>query len=89
MKPPRILKEALLAVALLAFGLICLPALIYLVGQQLVGAYDDGILGLYEAIGDSLIAGNSFAWILIFSPYLSIQLFRFGLWVRRQRRTAN
>jgi hypothetical protein len=89
MKPPRILKEALLAVALLAFGLICLPALIYLVGQQVVGAYDAGMFGLYEAIGDSLIAGNGLAWILIFSPYLSVLLVRVGFWLRRQRRTAN
>jgi hypothetical protein len=88
MKPPRILKEAVLAVALLAFGLICLPALIYLVGQKLVGAYDGGMLGLYEAIGNSLIAGNGFAWTLVFSPYLSVQLLRFGFWLRRQRRTA-
>lgn len=89
MKPPRILKEALLAVALLAFGLICLPALIYLVGQQIVGPYDDGIFGLYQAIGDSLIAGNGFAWILVLSPYVSVLLLRFGFWLRRQRRSAN
>lgn len=89
MKPPRILKELLLAAALLAFGLICLPALVYLVGQRVVGPYEDGMLGLYEAIADSLIAGNGFAWILIFSPYLSIQLVRFGFWLRRQRRIAN
>jgi len=88
MKPPRTLKESLLALALLAFGLICLPALIYLVGQQIVGPYDDGMLGLYEAIGNALIAGNLFAWLLVFSPYLTIVLIRLGLWLRRQRRTA-
>jgi hypothetical protein len=89
MKPPRILKEVLLAVALLAFGMIGLPPLIFLVGQQVVGAYEDGIVGLYQAIGNALVAGNAFAWILILSPYLSVLLVRFGFWVRRQRRTAN
>jgi hypothetical protein len=47
------------------------------------------MLGLYEAIGDSLIAGNGFAWILIFSPYVSVLLIRIGFWLRRQRRSAN
>jgi hypothetical protein len=89
MKAPRTIRELLLALALLAFGLICLPALIFLVGQQIVGAYENGLLGLYEAIADSLVAGNGFAWILIFSPYLCVQLVRIGCWLRRQRRTAN
>ena len=89
MKPPRTIKETLLALALLAFGLICLPALIYLVGQQVVGEYQSGSLGLYQAIGEALIEGNVFAWILVLSPYLTVQLLRFGFWLRRQRRTAN
>ena len=89
MKPPRTVKETLLALALLAFGLFCLPALIFLVGQQLVGEYENGLLGLYEAIADALIAGNGFAWTLIFSPYITVQLIRLSLWLRRQRQTAN
>ena len=89
MKPPRTVKESLLALALLAFGLICLPALIFLVGRQVVGEYENGMLDLYEAIADALIDGNGFAWILVFSPYLTVQLLRFGLWLRRQGRIAN
>jgi hypothetical protein len=89
MKPPRTLKETFLALALLAFGLFCLPALIFLVGQQVVGEYENGLLGLYEAIADALISGNGFAWILIFSPYLIVQLFRLTFWLRRQKQTAN
>jgi len=89
MKPPRTIKETLLALALLAFGLFCLPAMVFLVGQQLVGEYENGLLGLYEAIADALISGNGFAWILILSPYLTVQLIRLGMWLRRQRQTAN
>lgn len=89
MKPPRTIKEALLALALIAFGLICLPFMIYLVGQQIVGDHENGLIGLYEAIGDALLQGNGFAWMLVFSPYLTITLLRIGLWLRRQRRTAN
>jgi hypothetical protein len=85
MKPPRTLKEALLAVGLLAFGLLCLPALIYVVGQRLVGAYPNGLAGLYEAIADALLTGNGFAWTLILSPLLVVQLSRLWLWLRRRR----
>jgi hypothetical protein len=88
MRTPRTLKETVLALALLAFGLICLPALIYLVGQQLVGEYADGLVGLYEAIGGALFQGNWFAWILVLSPYITVQLLRFSFWLRRRRRTA-
>lgn len=89
MKPPRPIKETLLALALLAFGLFCLPTLIYLVGQEIVGEYENGLLGLYEAIADALIAWNPFAWVLIFSPYFTVQLIRLSLWLRKQRQTAN
>jgi len=89
MKPPRTLKEALLSLGLLAFGLLCLPALIYLVGQRLVGEYADGMLGLYEAIAEALVAGNGFAWILVFSPFIAVQLVRLWFWLRRRRPVVN
>lgn len=89
MKPPRTIKEALIALALFVFGLICLPFMIYLVGQQVVGEYENGLIGIYQAIGDALAQGNGFAWLLVFSPYLTVMLLRFGFWLRRQRRTAN
>ena len=83
------MKEALIVLALLAFGLICFPALIYVVGQQIIGDYEGGMISYYEAIAEALAAGNGFAWILVFSPYLGVQLLRFGLWVRRQRPDVN
>jgi hypothetical protein len=83
------MKEALIVLALLAFGLICFPALIYAVGQRIIGDYEGGMLSYYESIAEALAVGNGFAWILVFSPYLGVQLLRFGLWVRRQRPGVN
>lgn len=85
MKPPRALKETVLALGLVVFGLVCLPALIYLVGQVIIGEYEAGLLGLYAAIGNALAAGNRYAWLLIASPYIVVQLIRFWLWLRHQR----
>jgi hypothetical protein len=85
MKPPRTAKEALLALGALAFGLICVPALIFVVGQQLIGSYEDGLLGFYEEIGAALAAGKWYAWMLLLWPYVTLLLLRFGFWLRRQR----
>ena len=82
-------REILLALGLLAFGLIVLPALVYLVGQRVVGEYPDGLGGLYAALGDALITGNVFAWILVLSPYLCIVLIRLFLALREPRQTVN
>ena len=82
-------REALLALGLIAFGLIALPALIYVVGLRVVGAYSDGMSGLYAAIGDALAGGNFFAWLLILSPYLCILLIRCIIWLRPPRKTVN
>jgi hypothetical protein len=84
MSAARILKEVLLAFGLLAIGLFGLPALIYLVGQTLVGEYAGGLNAFYLALADSLASGNAFAWILIASPCLTIELMR--LWLRLGRR---
>jgi hypothetical protein len=75
-------------VGLLAFGIIALPALVYLVGRQVVGEYAEGLGGLYAAIGDGLIAGTPVAWILILSPYATIQLVRLVVWLRPSRQTV-
>jgi hypothetical protein len=89
MSSRRPLKELLIALALLAFGLICLPALVYVVGQRLLGDYEAGIAGFYEATANALAGGNTYVWILVLSPYFTIQLVRLGLWIRRQRPHVN
>ena len=89
MKPPRAIKEALLALGAIAFGLICLPAMIFLVGQRLVGEYEGGLPALYQAIGTALTEGKWYAWVLILWPYLTLLLLRFSLWLRRHRRAVS
>ena len=89
MKPPRLMKESLIALGLVAFGLIVFPAIIFMVGQQLIGDYEAGLSGYYEAIADALLGGNPFAWVLILSPYLGIQLIRMLFWLQKARRAVN
>lgn len=89
MKPPRTVKEAVLALAALAIGLIGLPAMVYLVGQLIVGEYEAGLTGFYEAIGAALVEGRWYAWMLVLSPYIGIQLLRFIFWLRRSRRAVS
>jgi hypothetical protein len=72
--------------AALALGLIGLPAMVYLVGQLLVGEYEAGLAGFYEAIGAALVQGRWYAWLLVLSPYIVIQLLRFVFWLRRSGR---
>lgn len=89
MKSTRVLKEALLALGLFAFGLIGLPILIYVVGQRLIGEYEAGLMGFYDAIGDALLSGNGYAWVMVLSPYLGIMLLRLAYRLRRRRQAVS
>lgn len=76
--------ELVLATLLFCFGVAVLPLAIYWVGQFVVGAYADdaGVGGLFGAIWSGLGHGRVAAWILVLSPYVSVQLFRMtrALW---------
>ncbi len=84
-------RELLIALALLAVGLVLLPPAIYAVGQQLLGPYesDSGLTGLMDAIWVDLTTGAAHAWLLVLSPYVVIQIARLGLSVARGRRTRD
>ena len=70
-------NEAVLFFALLAFGALVLPALIYLVGNAIFGEYGgSGVGAFYGALRDNLLGGNLAAWFVILSPYLIWQLLR-------------
>jgi len=71
-------REAAIAAGLLAFGLLALPFAIYLVGQRLLGEYGEGAgpLALAENLWLDLLALRLPAWLLVLSPYLTIQLAR-------------
>jgi hypothetical protein len=71
-------REVAIAAALLAFGLLVLPFAVYFVGQQLLGDYGDGLgaFALAESIWVDLLSFRLAAWVLVLSPYLTIQLAR-------------
>jgi hypothetical protein len=81
----RLRNEALLAVLLMAVGLLALPAAIFVVGGQIMGPYEgeNGLASLAGAIWTALGTGQPAAWTLVLSPYLVVQLFRLALGLRR------
>jgi hypothetical protein len=75
-------REVVVAATLLGFGLLVLPFAVYFVGQQVLGEYsaDSGAMALAESIWLDLLALRWWAWLLVLSPYVTVQLAR---WVRR------
>jgi hypothetical protein len=71
-------RELAIAAGLLAFGLIALPFAVYVVGQRVLGEYGEGAgaLELAESLWLDLLSFELPAWILVLSPYLTIQLAR-------------
>lgn len=69
--------EAWLAVGLIGFGLLVLPALIYLVGTLLLGAYGGGEhLGSFYGDYFRDLVSTPQTWGLVLGPYLLVQLAR-------------
>jgi len=75
-------REALLFSILAGFGLLVLPALVYAVGQVLLGEYRPGAsLGtFYGDLYGQLAALSPWAWLLVMGPWLTIQFLRL-LWL--------
>ena len=71
-------REIVLAALLIGFGLLVLPFVVYFVGQRILGDYGEGLgaAALAEAIWLDLLSFRPAAWILVLSPYLTIQLAR-------------
>jgi hypothetical protein len=80
-------REVAIAAGLLALGLIALPFAVYVVGQRVLGEYGegDGALALAESIWLDLLSLRLSAWLLVLSPYLTVQLARGvrRIWRRR------
>ncbi|HUQ51658.1 MAG TPA: hypothetical protein VM692_05520 [Gammaproteobacteria bacterium] len=80
---PNWQREATIALAAIGFGLLILPFAVYVVGSELIGVYDPdggGALDLAETIWLDLLSLRLPAWVLVLSPYITVQLAR---WVRR------
>lgn len=78
-------REAALLLGFLAFGLLLLPVLIYVVGKAVFGEY--GGTGFWDFFGNlhgALREGSIVVWFLVLSPYLVIQALRLTVhWFRR------
>ena len=75
-------KEAVLAIGCIAVGLLILPALIYLVGIQILGTYGGGphIGSFYGDFLRNLGAGVVRTWFIVLAPYLLLSLLRLIFW---------
>ena len=71
-------REVVLAAWLIGFGLLGLPFVVYVVGQRMLGEYGEGLgpFALAESIWLDLLSFRLAAWILVLSPYLTMQLAR-------------
>ena len=71
-------REVVVAATLLGFGLLVLPFAVYVVGQQMLGDYatDSGAMALAESVWLDLLALRWWAWLLVLSPYVTVQLAR-------------
>lgn len=75
-------RELLLFAGLAGFGLLVLPALVYLVGVVLLGEYAPGatVGTFYADLYAELAAPALWAWLLVLGPWLGIQWLRL-LWL--------
>ncbi len=72
-----LIREALLFGILGLCGLLLLPLAIFFVGNEVFGAYGgDGFGHFFESILKRLANADRFAWLLVLSPYLVMQLLR-------------
>jgi hypothetical protein len=80
--PPRWRKELALAAIFIGLSLVVLPALIYGVGVQILGAYGGGphIGSFYGDFFRNLIGGVFRTWFIVLAPYLFICVLRLIFW---------
>lgn len=72
-----VIRELALFVVLAVAGIVFLPLAIFLVGNEVFGAYGgDGFGHFFESILARLGNADRFAWLLVLSPYLVLQLLR-------------
>lgn len=86
--PHRVRRELLLAGVLIPAGLFIVPMAIFFTGQTLLGSYSEdgqGIGHLYGTVFGDLAAGSLFAWLLVLSPWLGVQLLRLAALPLRRR----
>jgi hypothetical protein len=74
--PPLKFEASTLGISVL-FGLLVMPALIYLAGSTILQAYaNGGLLALYFDFGKGLIDLRPSCWIVLLGPFGFLTLFR-------------
>jgi hypothetical protein len=77
-------RESALFVGLLFVGFVLMPVVIYLVGQDVFGAYGgNGYGDFFGTLSEKVRHGDSVAWFLILSPYLGWQCVRMSAFAWR------
>jgi hypothetical protein len=79
---PRLRRELIIAATCLLIGLAILPALIYLVGTFLLGAYGGGphIGSFFGDFFRNLLSGALRTWFIVLAPYFLLWLLRLIFW---------
>lgn len=75
----RLKIESSWAIASLVFGFLGLPALIYVVGTQILGRYaggDHGLGSFYNAFFQDLGHGRANTWALALGPFVLLSILR-------------
>jgi hypothetical protein len=75
-RPQAVFEAVTLGLALM-FGLIVMPALIYVAGSLVLQAYANGnLFALYLDFLKGLVEPRSSCWIVLLGPYVFVSLFR-------------
>jgi hypothetical protein len=70
-------RELTIASALIGGALFVIPVGVYVVGQRLFGEYvSGGVLTLAEKIWGDFLTLRPATWVLVLTPYLTVQLVR-------------
>ena len=78
--------ELILALALLAVGLLLVPLVLYWAGGAVAGEYagERGVWDLLLHVWGDAGRGRISAWILFLTPYLAVQLLRLSIALLRR-----
>jgi len=79
-----VIRESAWFIGLLFVGFVLLPITIYLVGQDVFGAYAGAGYGdFFGKLSEKVRNGDAVAWFLILSPYLGWQCVRLSVFAWR------
>lgn len=70
-------RQARRALALLGFGFVALPMLVYALGALTLGTTDTSFWAYLKSLYGSLLRLRPSAWALVLGPYLLFTLLRF------------